>query len=206
MFTINIYLRFALITLTLIGGTLMAVFLGFWYAFPFLLAGLVLLIGYILLGTVQSAAMIMQTGNDFLGAEKRLGMTLNPKWLYVTNRAYYFLMKGTIAQGLNQVDEAEKWLQKAQSLKLPSDNERAAVQLQLAGIAAQRQRWNMVKLYLKNIRELNVTEQALKDQVKQFEMAANQQGQMKAAQRMGMMPKGGMPMKPGSKRRRPKMR
>lgn len=206
MFTINIYLRFALIALTLIGGTLMAVFLGFWYAFPFLLAGLVLLAGYILLGTVQSAAMIMQTNNDFLGAEKRLGMTFNPKWLYVTNRAYYFLMKGTIAQGLNRVDEAEQWLQKAQSIKLPSDNERAAVQLQLAGIAAQRQRWNMVKLYLKNIKELNVTEQALKDQVKQFEMAANQQGQMKAAQRMGMMPKGGMPMKPGSKRRRPKMR
>ena len=206
MFTINIYLRFALIGVLLIGGTLMSIFLGFWYAFPFLLAGLILLAGYVLLGTVQSAAMIMQDGTNFLGAEKRLNMTLTPKWLYVTNRAYYFLMKGTIAQGLNNIDEAEQWLLKAQSLKLPSDNEKAAVQLQLAGIAAQRQRWNLVKMYLKNIKELNVTEQAMKDQVKQFEMAAAQQGQMKAAQRMGMVPKGGMPMKPGSKRRRPKMR
>ncbi len=206
MFTINIYLRFALIGVLLVGGTLMAIFLGFWYAFPFLLTGLILLVGYVLLGTVQSAAMIMQDGTNFLGAEKRLNMTLNPKWLYVTNRAYYFLMKGTIAQGLNNIEEAEQWLQKAQSLKLPSDNEKAAVQLQLAGIAAQRQRWNLVKMYVKNIKELNVTEQALKDQVKQFEMAAGQQGQMKAAQRMGMMPKGGMPMKPGGKRRRPKMR
>ncbi len=206
MFTINIYLRFALIGVLLVGGTLMAIFLGFWYAFPFILAGLILLGGYVLLGTVQSAAMIMQDGTNFLGAEKRLNMTLNPKWLYVTNRAYYFLMKGTIAQGLNKMDEAEQWLQKAQTLKLPSDNEKAAVQLQLAGIAAQRQRWNLVKMYLKNIKDLNVTEQALKDQVKQFEMAASQQGQMKAAQRMGMMPKGGMPMKPGGKRRRPKMR
>lgn len=206
MFSINIYLRFALIGVLLIGGTLMGIFLNFWYALPFLLAGLVLLAGYILLGTVQSAAMIMQNGTDFLGAEKRLNLTLNPKWLYVTNRAYYFLLKGTIAQGLNRMDEAEEWLQKAQSLNLPTDNEKAAVQLQLAGIAAQRQRWNVVKMYLKNIKDLNVTEQALKDQIKQFELAASQQGQVKAAQRMGMMPKGGIPLKPGGKRRRPKMR
>jgi tetratricopeptide (TPR) repeat protein len=206
MFTINIYLRFALIALFLIGGTLMAIFLGFWYAFPFLLAGLVLLIGYILLGTVQSAAMIMQKDNNFAGAEKQLNLTLNPKWLYVTNRAYYFLMKGTIAQGLNRIDEAEEWLQKAQSLNLPTDNEKAAVQLQLAGIAAQRQKWNVAKQYLKNIKELNVTENAIKDQVKQFEKAIENQGQVRAAQRMGMMPKGGIPLSPGGKRRRPKMR
>ena len=43
MFTINIYLRFALIALLLIGGTLMAIFIGFWYSFPFLLAGVGLL-------------------------------------------------------------------------------------------------------------------------------------------------------------------
>jgi tetratricopeptide (TPR) repeat protein len=206
MFTINIYLRFALIALFLIGGTLMAIFLGFWYAFPFLLAGLILLIGYILLGTVQSAAMIMQKDNNFAGAEKQLNLTLNPKWLYVTNRAYYFLMKGTIAQGLNRIDEAEEWLQKAQSLNLPTDNEKAAVQLQLAGIAAQRQKWNVAKQYLKNIKELNVTENAIKDQVKQFEKAIENQGQVRAAQRMGMMPKGGVPLSPGGKRRRPKMR
>lgn len=206
MFTVNIYLRLALIAVSFIGGTLMAIFLGFWYAFPFLLLGLILLIGYILLGTVQSAALILQNGTDFHGAEKRLKLTLNPRWLYVTNRSYYYLLKGTIAQGLNRMDEAEKWLQMAQALNLPTDNEKAAVQLQLAGIAAQRQRWNLVKIYLKNIKELNVTEQAIKDQIKQFELAAGQQGQMKAAQRMGMMPKGGMPLTPGSKRRRPKMR
>ncbi|MCB0517674.1 MAG: hypothetical protein H6577_00705 [Lewinellaceae bacterium] len=206
MFTINIYLRFALIALCLVGGTLMAIFLGFWYAFPFLLIGLVLLAGYILLGTVQSAAMVMQNGTNFLGAEERLKLTFKPEWLYVTNRAYYYLMKGTIAQGLNRTDEAEKYLLQAQSLKLPTDNERAAVQLQLAGIAAQKQRWNVVKMYLKNIKDMTITETALKDQVKQFEKAVSQQGQMKAAQRMGMMPKGGMPLNPGSKRRRPKMR
>lgn len=206
MFTINIYLRFALMGVLFIGGTIMAFFLGFWYAFPFLLAGLVLLVGYILLGTVQSAATIMQNGSNFEGAEKRLSLTLNPKWLYVTNRAYYYLLKGTMAQGLNKIDEAEEWLKKAQTLELPTDNEKATVQLQLAGIAAQRQRWNVAKVHLKNAKELNITQQELKDQLKQFEKALTQQGQLKAAQRMGMVQKGGTPLNPRSKRRRPKMK
>lgn len=205
MFTINIYLRFALIGLLLVGGTIMAFFLGFWYSFPFLLGGLILLGGYILLGTVQSSAVFMQN-TDFLGAEKRLNLTLNPKWLYVSNRAYYYIMKGTIAQGLGRNEEAEKWLKHAQTLKLPTDNEKAAVQLQLAGAAAQKERWNQVKLYIKEIKQLNVTEATLKDQVKQFEKAIKDRGQLNVARRMGQMPKGGMPMKPGGKRRRPKMR
>ena len=34
MFTINIYLRFALIFITLVGGVILAFLFGFWYAFP----------------------------------------------------------------------------------------------------------------------------------------------------------------------------
>lgn len=206
MFTINPYLRIALIAVSFIGGTLLWIFAGFWYGFPFLLIGLVLLAAYILLGTVQSAAKIMQDGTNFAEAEKILNLTLTPKWLYVTNRAYYYMMKGTIAQGLNRMDEAEEWLQKAQTLELPTDNEKAAVQLQLAGIAAQRQKWNMAKMYLRNIKDLNVTEPSIKEQYRQFDKAMDQQGQMKVAQRMGMVQKGGMPVNPRSKRRRPKMR
>lgn len=206
MFSINIYLRFALIVVSLVGGTVLSAFFGFWYGFPFLLAGVILLVGYVMLGTVQSAAAILQDGTNFLGAEKRLNLTLTPKLLYVTNRAYFYLLKGTIAQGLNQMDEAEEWLEKAQKLKLPTDNEKAAVQLQLAGVAAQRNRWNQVKMHLKIFKGLNVTESSLKEQAKQFEQAVKNQGQMRAAQRMGMMPKGGMPIKPSGKRKRPKGR
>ena len=45
MFSINIYLRFALVALCLIGGTVLAFQFGFWYAFPFLLVGVFLLVG-----------------------------------------------------------------------------------------------------------------------------------------------------------------
>jgi len=83
MLSINIYLRFALMAVLLIGGTVLAFLFGFWYAFPLLLAGIALLVGYVMLGTVQSAAQIMNA-TDFEGAEKRLNLTLTPKLLYPT--------------------------------------------------------------------------------------------------------------------------
>ena len=63
MFTINIYLKFALIAVSLIGGIALSAAWGFWYGFPLILAGVVLLISYIALGTVQSAAVLMQEGD-----------------------------------------------------------------------------------------------------------------------------------------------
>lgn len=203
MFTIHPYLKFALIALFLVGGTVMMFTLPWGYGLPFVIIGILLLVSYILLGTIQHAAKVMQNTQNYLDAEKWLNLTWKPEWLYVTNRAYYYMMKGTIAQGLGRTDEAEAMLTKAQSLNLPTDNEKAAVQLQLASIAIQRQKVNMAKIYLKNIKELNVTEPMLKDQIKQFDKAMAQQGQMKMAQQMGMVQKGGMPLNPRSKRRRP---
>ncbi|MBK8042043.1 MAG: hypothetical protein IPK21_04895 [Haliscomenobacter sp.] len=80
MLTINIYLRFALIAVSIIGGAVLAFAFGFWYAFPFFLAALTLIVGYILLGTVQSAAQFMQA-TDLEATEKRLNLTLSPKLL-----------------------------------------------------------------------------------------------------------------------------
>lgn len=206
MFTIHPYLKFALIAVCLIGGTVMMFTLPWGYGLPFVIIGIILLVSYILLGTIQHTAKVLQANQNYLEAEKWLNLTWKPEWLYVTNRAYFYMMKGTIAQGLGRTDEAETWLQKAQTVNLPTDNEKAAVQLQLAGIAIQRQKINLAKNYLKNIKDLNVTEPMLRDQIKQFDKAMAQQGQMKMAQQMGMMQKGGMPINPRSKRRRPPMR
>lgn len=203
MFTIHPYLKFALIAVFLLGGIVMMATLPWGYGLPFVIIGLLLLVSYILLGTIQHTAKVMQANQDYLAAEKWLNLTWKPEWLYVTNRAYYYMMKGTIAQGLGRTDDAEKYLSKAQTLNLPTDNEKAAVQIQLASIAIQRQKINVAKNYLKNIKELNVTEPMLKDQIKQFDKAMAQQGQMKMANQMGMMQRGGMPLNPRSKRRRP---
>ena len=43
MFTINIYLKLALIGVLLVGGLILAFTVSFWYALPILLIGLVFL-------------------------------------------------------------------------------------------------------------------------------------------------------------------
>ena len=137
MFTINIYLKFALIALFLGGGILLAFLYGFWYALIVILIGIGLLASYLLLGTVQSSAEMIQT-MDMDGAEKRLNLTFFPNLLYVSNRAFYYIMRGTIAINRNQTNEAEALFNKALTLNLPTDTEKGMVLLQLANINAQK--------------------------------------------------------------------
>lgn len=103
-----------------------------------ILIGLGVLASYILLGTIQSAAQMMQT-MDFDACERRLNLTLSPNYLYVTNRAYYFLIKGSMDMQRERVVEAEHWFNKALALKLPTDNERAMILIQMINIHIQKQ-------------------------------------------------------------------
>ena len=201
MFTINIYLKFALIFVLLVGGTVLAFVFGFWYAFPLLLIGLILLATYILLGTVQSAAVLMEK-MDFAATERRLNMTFKPNWLYKANRAYFYLIKGSIAANTKDLVAAEQYFLKAQSLDLPSDNEKAMVSLQLSNIAASKGNWQGAQLEFRKAQKLKVTDPNLKDQIKQFEKSFKQRGTMKASQMGG----GGQFYRGGGKRRRPKSR
>ena len=200
MFTINPYLRFALIAVGLIGGVLLSVFQGFWYGFPFWLAGLILLVTYILLGTVGPASKVLQT-EDFDQAEKYLNLTLTPKWLYPTNRAYYYMLKGSIAMARKDMAASEKYLKMAEAIEVPTDNEKAMLQIQLANIAASKQKWNQAQIHFRNLKNLKITDNNIKEQYKLLEKAfpkpwpdeGCRYGQSRA-------------MRPGGKRRRPKMR
>ncbi len=201
MFTLNIYLKLALIALSLIGGTLLAYFFGFWYAFPILLIGIGLLVSYIMLGTVQSAADLVQK-EDFEAADKRLNLTLSPKLLYSTNRAFYYIIKGSISLFEGDKERAEALFKDAQKIKLPTDNERAMVLLQLASINASKNKWNTAQRYYRELKKLNVTQNMIKDQIKQFDTAFQNRG---ALRNPGIRKQGGF-RQPGGKRRRPKMR
>ena len=203
MFTINIYLKFAIIATCLIGGIVLSFVLGIGYTWIFIIIGLIFLTSYLLLGTVQSASELLQK-MDFEGAEKRINLTFFPKLLYVTNRAFYFILKGSLAAQRKENTAAEDFFTKALALNLPSDNEKGMVLLQMAGIQAQKNNWNGAKNYFYQAKNLKITESALKEQFKQFETAINNRGQMKLAQSMGM--KSGQMGMMGGKRRRPKMR
>ncbi len=198
MLTINYKLKLAIILVGIVGGLALMFTAGFWYGFPFVLIGLGFLVSYLLLGTVQSAAQLLEQ-MQFLEAEDRLKWTLTPKLLYVTNRAFYYIMKGSIAANLNRAEEAEEYFEIAKNLKLPSDNERALVYLQLANMKANQGKWNAAKGYFHQLKKFDVTESRLKEQIKQFEKAINQSGNM-------VHLRSGQAMMPGGKRRRPKMR
>lgn len=202
MFVINPYLRFALIAALTAGGAALWALFGFWYGIWFLLVAIVLLVGYFILGTIGPAAKAIQT-SDFDKAEKLLNLTLKPNWLYSANKAYYYILKGTIALARKDTDEGEKWLKIAEQIKLPSDNERAMIQLQLATISANKQKWNQAQIHYKNLKMLKISDPNIKEQMKQFEIAFENRGQAKAAIRMGGQ--SGI-FQPGGKRRRPKMR
>ena len=201
--SMNIYLKFALIAVFLGGGVVLAIMFGILYSLPLILIGLGLLASYILLGTIQSAANFLQNA-DFVNAEKRLNLTLTPKLLYSTNRAYFYILKGSIAQFHNDSEAAEAWFHKAESIKLPTDNEKAMVQLQLANLAAQKQKWSQAKMYFRNVKQYKVTDENIREQIKQFEKALKNAGQMKVARQSGR--RGQSMMSPGGKRRRPKIK
>ncbi len=191
--------------LCLIGGVVLAFTVGFWYSFPILLIGIILLVVYILFGSVNGAAKLIQK-EDFDGAERRLRLTPNPKYLYVTQRAVYFIMKGAIAMNRKEMNEAEELFDKALHLNLPSDNEKGMVLLQLANINATRNKWNAAKNYFREVKKLKISEAQIKEQIDQFDKALKNRGAANVARSMGkqgmkMMQQGG-----GGKRRRPKMR
>jgi tetratricopeptide (TPR) repeat protein len=204
MFKINIYLKFALIAIFLGGGVVLAILFGFWYSFPLILVGILLFVTYVMLGTIQSAAELVQF-QKFEEAEKRLNLTLSPKLLYVTNRAFYYILKGSFAMNHKDQDAAEDLFNRALNLKLPSDNEKGMILLQLANINASKNKWNTAKKYYRDAKKLKITETQLKDQFKQFEQVLASQGNMKHAAAMGKAGHKFMSGQ-GSKRRRPKMR
>lgn len=207
MFQINIYLKFLLIAVGFIGGAILTTTMGFWYAFPFWLLGFIMLGSYIFLGTVMSSAQLVQDG-DFDGAEARLGLTKFPNWLYVTNRAFYYIMSGTIAANKKDNAAAENYFNSALELKLPSENEKAMVLMQLANLKASKGNWTAATNYFKQAKGLNITQADIKNQLDYFEKAlTSNKAQMKTARSMGkqgmsMMRHGGGK----GKRRRPKMR
>ena len=205
MVNINIYLLLSLIVLTVGGGIVLAFRVNFWYAFPVLLIGLVFLLVYVFFGSVNSAAKHIQEG-EFDEAEKKLKLTLKPNWLYVTQRAFYYIMKGAIAMNRKEMKEAEDLFDHALHMNLPSDNEKGMVLLQLANINGTRGKWGAAKKYFREAKKLKITENQIKEQLALFEKALANSGQIKAARSMG---KQGMQMMQGggkSKRRRPRMR
>ncbi len=204
MFTINIYLRFALIAGGILSGIVLWAIYGFWYGFPFLLVGIILLIGYLMLGTILSTNMLVSQ-QRLDEAEQRLKLTFFPKLLLVGYKGVYFMTHGGIAMQKRDFVTAEVWVKKALDAGLPSDNERGAALMQMVMIAAGKNNIKAAQSHFADLKKLNITEPTLKEQVKEIEKQLKQAGQGMNPSTMAMMG-GRNGFRPGGKRRQPKMR
>lgn len=204
MFTINIYLRFALIVGGILGGIALWSTFGFWYGFPFLLVGIILLAGYLMLGTILSTNQLLSQ-QRLDEAEARLKLTFFPKLLLVGYKGVYFMTLGAVAMQKRDFNTAEVWIKKSLDSGLPTDNERAAAMLQLVMIAAGKNNIKAAQSHFADLKKLNVTEPMLREQIKEVDKQLKQAGsQTMNPAMMAMM--GGKGFRPGSKRRQPKMR
>ena len=204
MFKINIYVKFAIIAVFLLGGIGLSFIYGFGYTWILILIGLIFLASYLLLGTIQSAAERIQV-TDFAGAEKMLSLTFFPNLLYVTNRSIYYILKGSIEAQRKDTKAAEEYFQKALTLKLPSDNEKAMVLLQMCNIQMMKSNWAGAQNYFMQVKKLHISEKLIKEQIDQVEKAINSRGNINVARSMGKQGRQMMRMG-GGKRRRPPMR
>lgn len=203
MFVINIYLRFALIMGGILGGIALWLTFGFWYGFPFLLIGVVMLAGYLMLGTILSTNQLLSQ-KRITEAEERLKLTFFPKILLVGYKGVYFMTLGAIAMQKHDFNTAEKWIKKSLDSGLPTDNERGAAMLQLVMVAAGKNNIRAAQAHFAELKKLHVTESTLKEQIKEIEKQLKQAGQTMNPSMMAMM--GGRGFRPGGKRRQPPVR
>ena len=201
MLKLDIYVRFGLIAASLVLGIVLSVWQGFWYGFPLFLVAIVLIVGYFLLGTIRSASELLQE-QKLDEAEKQLALTKYPQYLFPANRAYYYMLQANMALVRKDTKKAEALLRQASAIDMPTPNETAVVELQLANIAAQRGSWPEVNKHIQRIRKLSVNEPMIIEQVGHLEKAYRNRGNVRLAQRMGAGAQG----RPGGKRRRPRMR
>lgn len=199
MFSLNIYLKFTIIAVCIVVGILLTILYGFWYAFPFYLIALILFVGYLLTGTVQSASKLMQF-QDFEGAAKRLELTIFPKMLFGPGRSAYYMLKGAIAMNEKDYTTASVHFKESENSKYTSDNEKAMIYMQQANLAGLKNNFKEAQMLIKKTETLKITEPMIKDQLKQFKDALGKSGQMTMQNKMMAGQRG------GSKQRRPKMR
>jgi len=203
MFVINIYLRFALIAVGILGGIALWAAYGFWYGFPFVLAGVLLLAGYLMLGTILSTNQLLAK-QDLDAAEARLKLTFFPKILLMGYKGVYYMTFGALYMQRKDFNTAEMWIKKSLDSGLPTDNERGAALLQLVMISAARNNIRAAQNHFAEIKKLTITEGMLKEQVKDVDKQLKQAGQAMNPSMMAMM--GGKGFRPGGKRRQPPMR
>lgn len=162
--------RIAAAIASLVVAIVLTITVGFGWSFIFWIIFIVFVVGYFLLGTIAAASEKLNVG-DLDGAERILGYTKFPNLLLKMNQAYFSLLKGMIALQRNDTKTGEVLLQEAYDKGLPTNNDKAMVLLNLAHINYSKNKVNLVKGQLRQIKELNVEDPSLNAKVAELEQA-----------------------------------
>ena len=169
MWIIPIRLRFVLIAVLLITGIAVSfVKYGLAWSWLLLIPGIVLLVGYILFGTIASSSKLLQEGK-LDEAEANLKMTFKPNWMLKMNQGTYYFLLGTIYMQRRDMATSETYMHQALAKGMPSDDFTAQVHLFLAQIAASKRKIPQAKHHMREIKQLNVKEQMVLDAIRQVE-------------------------------------
>jgi len=180
----------------LLGGVIVS-FLphGLAWSWLLLIPGIILLVGYILFGTITSASQFLQQGK-LDEAEERLKLTYKPEWLLKMNRGTYFFILGAIETQRRNFDGAEAYMNQALDIGMPTDDFTAQIYLFLAQISASKNKMNQARTALREAKNLNVSDPQVIGAIKQIE------SELKKLPKNGMSPKHQQMMRNSRKQRR----
>jgi hypothetical protein len=170
MIQINIKTQFIIMAVSLVAFLALQFTVGFGWAFIPLIILITFLVAYILFGTIASTSKLLQAG-DADAAEKNLRLTFKPNWLLKYYRSYYYQVEGFIKIQQKKTEEGEALLLKARDMGLPTENDKATVALQLANLSFNKRNFQKASAYIREIKNLTVTEPLIMEQVKQMEEA-----------------------------------
>ncbi len=166
---IPIKIRFLLIAVLLIGGIVVS-FLpyGLAWSWILLIPGIVLLVGYFLFGTLASAARAVERG-DLDHAEEQLKWTWKPNWMLKMNRGVYHFLLGSIQMHRKDFNQAEVHMKDALEVGMPTGDYTAQIYLALVQMAANKNKLQLAKNYLKEAKNCQVTEPQITAAIQQIE-------------------------------------
>jgi hypothetical protein len=157
--------QFILFIVSLISIVLLhswAGFAGSWFPIIIVVA---LIAKHLLIGTVNAAAMKMQT-QDFEGAERLLKYTFKPNWLRFTYHGMYYWIKSTLAFQRKDFKTTERLSNIALELDL-QDDFKAMIYLQLINIYGSKNNRIKVKELYQKAKKLTITQEMVKENVEE---------------------------------------
>jgi hypothetical protein len=124
-------------------------------------------VGYFRNGTVWIAFRALKSGRSDR-AERLIAKTRNPSWLSAGQRAYYELLKGTLAGEKGDLSAAETHLRAALSGRLRTRNDIQVAKLALADVVLHRGELRSAEALLAEVRA-EPTKEGLKPYIEEIE-------------------------------------